>query len=92
MALAGHVKEGGTTYRILGIRHGIEWTKRHRKLINDEIISFISSSDNAAKSFLICSAVGALINNSLTRWAGLTQYHLALLLKRRLQLGGPQLL
>jgi hypothetical protein len=45
------------TYRVLRVRHGVEGAKRHRELVNNEIVRVVLLLDDPAQAFFIFRAV-----------------------------------
>ena len=41
------------TYRVRGVRHGIEWAECERELINDEVIRLMFGLDDPPKTLLV---------------------------------------
>ena len=49
-------READETYWVLGVWHSVERTKRHRELVNDEIVGVVFRLDEGSKSFLVFGA------------------------------------
>ena len=41
---------------VFGVGHGVEWSKFHRELVNDEVVSVVLGLDNSSKTLLVFGA------------------------------------
>ena len=60
------------THRVVRIRHGVEWTKSHRELVNDVVVDVVLLLDNAAELLLVLGATQAMRYSRNTRGSELT--------------------
>ena len=60
------------THGVVRIRHGVEWTKSHRELVNDIVVDVVLLLDNAPELLLVLGTTQAMRYNGNTRGRGLT--------------------